>query len=341
MLSAIPGFEEVSPRVGMLDERALSELERRDPDAALTLLAEMSGATDERLRRLARALSGRVMVRAASPRGAPRPGAGRIRSRRWEPGVDVDVDASLDELVASNLAGRAADPAGLRGPGWVRPATAISLVLDRSGSMGGARLATAAVAAAAVALRGIDDYSVIAFGSAVRVVKAQRQPRAVESVVDDLLSLRGHGRTDLAAALRAAARRTVGLGRIPADRSAALGRARHDRGGPASGSARTGRAARARAGRPGRVRCAGARTGAGGRRSGGGGDRTERCPCRDLRVSGRDVSAVTTAWRAVRPVRRCRGRSVESLQDEGRDLTGRRVDATRSIAAAATAPTTR
>lgn len=202
----MPGFEEVSPRVGMLDERALSELERRDPDAALTLLAEMSGATDQRLRRLARALSGRVMVRTASSRGAPRPGAGRIRSRRWEPGVDVDVDASMDELVVSNLAGRAADPAGLRGPGWVRPATAISLVVDRSGSMGGARLATAAVAAAAVALRGIDDYSVVAFGSAVRVVKAQRQPRAVDSVVDDLLSLRGHGRTDLAAALRAAAR---------------------------------------------------------------------------------------------------------------------------------------
>lgn len=200
------GFDEVSPRLGMLDERAFSELERRDPDAALTLLAEMSGATDERLRRLARALSGRVMVRAASPRGAPRPGAGRIRLRRWEPGVDVDVDASLDELMASNLAGRAADPAGLRGPGWTRPATAISLVLDRSGSMGGARLATAAVAAAAVALRDIEDYSVIAFGSSVRIVKAQRQPRAVESVVEDLLSLRGHGRTDLAAALRAAAR---------------------------------------------------------------------------------------------------------------------------------------
>lgn len=204
MLQALPGFEEVSPSVGVLDEQALSALERRDPDAALTLVAEMSGATDERLRRLARALAGRVMVRAASPRGAPGPGIGRIRPTRWQPGVDIDVDESMEALLPAALSGRAPDAEQLRGPGWTRPVTAVCLVVDRSGSMGGERLATAAVAAAAVALRSVEDYSVIAFGSVVTTVKAQRQPREVERVVRDLLALRGHGRTDLAAALRAA-----------------------------------------------------------------------------------------------------------------------------------------
>lgn len=191
--------------MGMLDEQALSALERHDPDAALTLVAEMSGATDERLRRLARALAGRIMVRAASPRGASRPGVGRIQPTRWQPGVDIDVDESMEALLPAALAGRVPDAEQLRGPGWTRPATAVCLVVDRSGSMGGERLATAAVAAAAVALRSPDDYSVIAFGSAVSTVKAQGQSREVERVVGDLLSLRGHGRTDLAAALRAAA----------------------------------------------------------------------------------------------------------------------------------------
>ncbi len=191
--------------MGVLDEQALNDLERRDPDAALTLIAEMSGATDERLRRRVRALAGRIMLRAASPRGDPRPGIGRIRPTRWQPGVDIDVEESMDALLTAAIAGRAPDAAHLRGPGWNRPATAVALIVDRSGSMGGERLATAAVAAAAVALRAADDYSVIAFGSGVRTVKPQRQPIPAERVVADLLALRGHGRTDLAAALRAAA----------------------------------------------------------------------------------------------------------------------------------------
>lgn len=184
----------------MLDEQALNALERRDPDAALTLVAEMSGATDERLRRLARALAGRIMVRAASRQGPDRPGVGRIRTARWQPGVDIDVDESMEALLPAALAGRPPDAEQLRGPAWARPTTAVCLVVDRSGSMGGERLATAAVAAAAVALRNADDYSVIAFGSAVRTIKRQREPREVEPVVRDLLALRGHGRTDLAAA---------------------------------------------------------------------------------------------------------------------------------------------
>ena len=140
--------------MGVLDEQALNDLERRDPDAALTLLAEMSGATDERLRRRARAIAGRIMLRAASRRGVPRPGVGRIGSMRWQPGVDIDVDESMDALLPAAIAGRALDAEDLRGPGWIRPATAVALVIDRSGSMGGERMATAAVAAAAVALRG-------------------------------------------------------------------------------------------------------------------------------------------------------------------------------------------
>lgn len=204
LLQALPGFREVSPQVGVLDEQALNDLERRDPDAALTLIAEMSGATDEQLRRRARAIAGRIMLRAASPRGAARPGIGRIRSTRWQPGVDIDVEESMDALLPAAIAGHAPDVAQLRGPGWIRPATAVALIIDRSGSMGGERLATAAVAAAAVALRAADDYSVIAFGSGVRTLKPQRRPMPAERVVADLLALRGHGRTDLAAALRAA-----------------------------------------------------------------------------------------------------------------------------------------
>src|SRR5690606_22756904 len=43
-------FDEVSPEVGELDEDAFRELAEDDLDAALTLLADLTGATDERLR---------------------------------------------------------------------------------------------------------------------------------------------------------------------------------------------------------------------------------------------------------------------------------------------------
>ncbi len=71
--------------------------------------------------------------------------------------------------------------------------------------MGGERLATATIAAAAVAWRAPEDYSVLAFGDDVLVVKGQTSPKSAEHVVEDLLTFRGFGTTDLALALAAAA----------------------------------------------------------------------------------------------------------------------------------------
>ena len=87
---------------------------------------------------------------------------------------------------------------------WVRPDTALCLVVDRSGSMGGQRLATAAVAAATVAWRTPSDYSVLAFAADVLVLKEQLAMAAAEGVADRLFRLRGFGTTDVALALRAA-----------------------------------------------------------------------------------------------------------------------------------------
>lgn len=117
-------------------------------------------------------------------------------------GGDLDLDASLEAIVE---AGRGAvDPERLRVRAWVKPDTAWCLLVDRSGSMGGRPLATSAVAAAAVALRAPNDYSVLAFGKDVVVAKGQDATKAAERVVTDVLALRGFGTTDLAGALRVA-----------------------------------------------------------------------------------------------------------------------------------------
>lgn len=87
---------------------------------------------------------------------------------------------------------------------WTRPDAALALLIDRSGSMTGERLAVAAVAAAAAAQRIESDYCVVAFADEAILIKAVDQTRPVQDVIVDILRLRGFGPTDLSLALRVA-----------------------------------------------------------------------------------------------------------------------------------------
>lgn len=200
-------FEGISPDVGRIDEAALADLLRDEPDEALALLASMSSAMDRPLREVARSLAGRLMLDAGrrGPPGTRR--VGRIATVRWSAaGGDIDIDSSLDALVTAESSSGAVNVDELRQRDWVRPHTAICLLVDRSGSMSGRPLAINAVAAAAVAWRNPDDFSIVAFARQAIVVKPQGVRCCVEDVVDAILSLRGHGTTDLSAAFVAARR---------------------------------------------------------------------------------------------------------------------------------------
>jgi Mg-chelatase subunit ChlD len=181
------GFEQVSPEVGELDEAAFDDLLDDSPDEALGLLADLVGATDRRLAELARRLAGRVFLDLASPRATLRPGIGKVVVQRYQPDVgDLDLDGSLDALLTARATGGLVDPAELRVRHWGSRSTAWCVLLDRSGSMWGEPLAAAALAAATVP-------------------KSQQAAKSAEAVVADVLALRGHGTTDLAGGLRAAA----------------------------------------------------------------------------------------------------------------------------------------
>lgn len=206
-LSRQPQFSEISPDAGCLDEAAVADMMRDDPDEALALLASMTSVMDRRLRELARSLAGRLMLDVARDGPAASRRIGRIATTRWKPdGGDVDIDASVDALVTASASRSAVDVEELRQRNWIRPTTAICLLIDRSGSMTGRPLATNAVAAAAVAWRNPDDFSVISFARQSIVVKPQGVHRSVGEVVDAVLALRGHGTTDVAGALDAARR---------------------------------------------------------------------------------------------------------------------------------------
>jgi Mg-chelatase subunit ChlD len=197
-------FAEVSPEVGVLDEDAFDAALADDPDAALALLAELATATDERLRAAARRLAARLVLDLAR-RGRPSGrGIGRLRSAPAEAGGDLDLDASMDAVLSARVQDRAPELDELVGRQWARPELALCLLVDRSGSMGGERLAAAALTAAACAWRAPGDHAVLAFAREVEVLSPMGSDRPTSAVVDALLSLRGHGTTALETALRAA-----------------------------------------------------------------------------------------------------------------------------------------
>jgi Mg-chelatase subunit ChlD len=170
------------------------------------LLADLTGATDQKLRELACRLAGRLFLDLAKRGPAAPRGVGRLRTQRYRPdGGDLDIDASLDALVMASAVGAVVDPDDLRVRSWSTPGTAICLLVDRSGSMSGRPHATAAVAASAVAWRSPADYSVLSFGKDVVAAKSQEVAKPNEGVIDSVLALRGFGTTDVAGALRAAA----------------------------------------------------------------------------------------------------------------------------------------
>ncbi|MFV0318553.1 MAG: vWA domain-containing protein [Microthrixaceae bacterium] len=210
-LSRHEGFEEVSPELGVLDEDALNEQMEAAPEETLAMLADMVGATDRSLADLARRIAAQLSITLARS-GAARSGVGRIARRPLGSGGDIDLDHSMEAFAASrdlssaSPASRAVvhQPEHLTESGWTRHGTALCLLVDRSGSMSGDRLATAAVAAAAALNRAPLDTSVVCFSENAVVVKSQDSTRPVDDVVGDVMALRGFGVTDIGLALRTA-----------------------------------------------------------------------------------------------------------------------------------------
>ena len=194
-------FDEVSPQVGELDEDAFGALLAADPDAAAALVSDLALATDRDLRAAAQRLAARVFVQVGRVGRTRTRGTRRLVAQRRGDG-DLDLDRTLDGWTGATPV--AAEDLVTRG--WTGHRRAVCLAVDSSGSMTGLAVAIAAVAAAGVVLRRDERLatSVLTFGRDVQVVAGHARRPAAEAVVRQLLGLRGHGLTDVAAALRAA-----------------------------------------------------------------------------------------------------------------------------------------
>jgi magnesium chelatase subunit D len=94
MAARYSSFGAASPEVGRLDEDALARLLAADPDAAVTLLADLARATDPDLRAAAQRLAARVSFRLG--RAGHRPARGTRRLAASRAGGDLDLDKTPD-----------------------------------------------------------------------------------------------------------------------------------------------------------------------------------------------------------------------------------------------------
>ncbi len=203
-LGQYPIFKELSPDPGRLDRSALAAAMQDDAEALLDLMPHLAKAADPALRRVARQVAGRLVVRFAEESAGRASGDGKWRSGRYTPGAELDLEAALEDVLVARTLGRPLDVEELRVRTWQRRPTAVCLVVDTSGSMGSDRLSAAAVATASLALRAPADFSVVAVSDKALVLKAQGSTRPADAVVDDLFGLRSYGWTDLSLGLRAA-----------------------------------------------------------------------------------------------------------------------------------------
>jgi magnesium chelatase subunit D len=202
------GFADVSPDVGQLDGEAVAGLLGADADAAAALLADLSQATDPALRAVARSLAARIFIQLGAAGYQPARGPKRIRSVRRGDG-DIDLDRTIDRLAGSWPP--PADDVVTRS--WQAHRRSVCLLVDCSGSMSGLALAMAAVATASVLLAadGRLDTGALAFSDSATVLQPPGRRQQPDQTVGRLLGLRGHGMTDLAAGLRAAAGQLASL----------------------------------------------------------------------------------------------------------------------------------
>jgi Mg-chelatase subunit ChlD len=167
------------------------------------MLADMATATDPELRAQARQLAGRLLPRLGATGSVRRRGTHRLAAHVGGLDGDLDLERSLERSAGARP--RSADDLVTRR--FTAAPRAVCLLVDRSGSMGGHAVALAAVAASAVLSARSQRLrcGVIAFAAQTMVLRDPRATGSVDGVVEDLLALRGHGRTDVAGALRAGA----------------------------------------------------------------------------------------------------------------------------------------
>jgi Mg-chelatase subunit ChlD len=178
-----------------------------------TLLAAVpdDGQFDPETVRRARQIASRLAVPRPRRDTSARRGAGELTSVRYRDGSDdIDLDATIDQLVAHPVP----EDDDIIVRERVRTRRSVVLLADVSGSMRGERVRTAAATVGALGAElARDDLAVVAFWSDAAVLCHLRNRVPPQQLLDAMLRIPARGLTNVAFPLQVAARE---LARVPA-----------------------------------------------------------------------------------------------------------------------------
>jgi len=128
--------------------------------------------------------------------------SGLVRRPLRDDFLDIDVEASVERVLDAHKLTPDEIMVFVKG----RRSKAYALIIDRSSSMAGFKLVLGALMGATLAYASdrIRDYCVLAFNTDVEVIKPPRARRQAEEIVDEILSLKAEGYTDIRRALLSA-----------------------------------------------------------------------------------------------------------------------------------------
>ncbi len=183
---------------GKFTPKFLSSLER-DPEGAVKLYRQVRWKLNDQARSMFRRLVAKAVIK-ISVRGEK----GYIAENRklensYEPGMDFDVEETIDRLVNSGKELDGVTYEDIVGLDRRKKEYSAVVVIDSSGSMSGHKILSAATIAAIIShkiRRG--SYSVIGFNSEAFLIKSAEEKKDPTEVVEDILDLVPLGYTNIA-----------------------------------------------------------------------------------------------------------------------------------------------
>ncbi len=178
---------------------------QRDPPAAVRLYRQVRWYVREDLRRVFRSLVTKAIVRGGFLI------ASRVRGRSltvrgsYEPGMDFDGDETIQKMLESGKLPEHLTYDDVVGLDRAERSRSAVIILDASGSMGGLKIASAALTAAVAShlMRG-GEYAVLGFNSHPFVLKGGSERRDLRELISGILDLAPVGYTNLRSALSTA-----------------------------------------------------------------------------------------------------------------------------------------
>lgn len=187
--------------------RLLAQAIERDPSRGMRLYRQVRWHLRSDVRRQFRSLLTKATLRSGYRIASRVPGRSMVALREYEPGLDFDIEETIQRLLESGKKMEHITYDDIVGIQRVERSRGAVIILDASGSMTGGKITAAALTAAVAAhLLRAEELAIVAFNTEPFVLKGARDRVPIQKVIEEILDISPLGYTNMRAALELAFR---------------------------------------------------------------------------------------------------------------------------------------